>query len=137
MGLYLEDSGGVSILPGFRKGLDTCSILNHTFPRDGPTERRTTARENYSMADYIPLLVSALGGTILGPIVSRLLDGSGTIGVLGGVIGGIAAHFAADAAAIGPLLGTSAMMLHVQSFIEGGVGGGLIGLIAGLAVKQR
>ena len=40
------------------------------------------------MEAYIPLIVSALGGTILGPILAKLLSGSGMMGVFGGILGG-------------------------------------------------
>ncbi len=88
------------------------------------------------MEAYIPLIVSALGGTVLGPIVARLMGGSGTGGVIGGILGGVAAHFGADAAGLGPLLGDSAMMGHIQNFLEGGIGGGILAAIAGLVMKK-
>ncbi len=40
------------------------------------------------MEQYIPLIVSALGGVILGPLVARLTGGCGTGGMLGGIVGG-------------------------------------------------
>ncbi|MFN4225063.1 MAG: hypothetical protein ACK4HR_02010 [Hyphomonas sp.] len=89
------------------------------------------------MEQYIPLLISALGGTVLGPIVSRLVGGSGTGGVLGGIIGGIAAHYGANAAGLGPLLGDSALMGHIQSFLEGGIGGGILAALAGFVMKKK
>lgn len=88
------------------------------------------------MEEYIPLIVSALGGTVLGPIVARLTGGSGTGGVLGGILGGVAAHFGANAAGLGPMLGDTAMMAHVQNFLEGGVGGGILAAIAGAVMKK-
>lgn len=89
------------------------------------------------MEQFIPLIVSALGGTVLGPIVSRLVGGSGTGGVLGGILGGVAAHYGADAAGLGPILGDTALMGHIQSFLEGGVGGGVLAAIAGLVMKKK
>lgn len=89
------------------------------------------------MEQYIPLIVSALGGTVLGPIVARLTGGSGTGGVLGGILGGIAAHYGANAAGLGPLLGDSALMAHVQNFLEGGIGGGVLAALAGLVMKNK
>ena len=88
------------------------------------------------MEQYIPLIVSALGGTILGPIVSKLAGGSGVGGVIGGIIGGVASHYGANAAGIGPLLGDSALMGHVQSFLEGGIGGGILAAIAGFVTRK-
>ena len=89
------------------------------------------------MDAYIPLIVSALGGTLLGPVVARLLGGSGMLGVIGGVLGGVAAHYGAEAGNVGQLLGSSPMMVHLQNFIEGGIGGGVLGLLAGLVLKKR
>ena len=83
------------------------------------------------MEQYLPLILSAVGGTVLGPVVSKALGGGGTQGLIGGILGGVGAHFGADAAGIGGLLGDSALMGHIQSLLEGGVGGGLLGLIAG------
>ena len=88
------------------------------------------------MEPYIPLIISALGGTVLGPIVSRLMGGSGVGGVLGGILGGVAAHFGADAAGLGPLLGDTAMMAHIQNFLEGGIGGGILAAVAGAVMKK-
>lgn len=87
-------------------------------------------REGKNMEQYLPLILSAVGGGALGPIVSKLLGGGGTQGLLGGVLGGVGAHFGADAASVGNLLGDGAMA-HVQSLLEGGIGGGVLGLIAG------
>lgn len=89
------------------------------------------------MEQYIPLIVSALGGTILGPVLSKLLGGSGTMGVIGGILGGVAAHYGTDAASMGQLLGSSPMMVHLQNFLEGGIGGGILGLLAGALLKKR
>ncbi len=89
------------------------------------------------MEQYIPLIVSALGGIILGPIVTRLLGGSAAVGIVGGILGGVGAHYGADAAGIGALLGSDPVMMHVQNFLEGAVGGGLLGLIGGAVLKKR
>lgn len=89
------------------------------------------------MEQYIPLIVSALGGTVLGPVLSKVLGGSGTMGVVGGILGGIAAHYGADAAGTGQMLGDSALMVHLQNFLEGGVGGGVLGALAGGLLKKR
>ncbi len=88
------------------------------------------------MEQYIPLIVSALGGTVLGPIVSKLLGGSGTMGVIGGILGGIGAHYGAEAGNVGLIFGSSPMMVHLQNFLEGGVGGGILGLLAGAFLKR-
>ena len=89
------------------------------------------------MEQYIPLIVSALGGIILGPIITRLLGGSTTVGILGGVLGGVGAHYGADAAGIGPLLGSEPALVHLQNFLEGAAGGGLLGVVAGILLKKR
>jgi hypothetical protein len=88
------------------------------------------------MEQYIPLIISALGGVVIGPLVARLSGGSGTGGVLGGIVGGVAAHFGADAAGLGPLLGDTALMMHIQNFLEGGIGGGILAAIAGAVMKK-
>jgi hypothetical protein len=86
--------------------------------------------------EFVPLIIAALGGMILGPVVTRLLGGRAVVGIFGGIAGGIAVHYGADAAGIGPLLGTSQTMVHIQNFLEGGVGGGILGLIAGLVLRK-
>ena len=88
------------------------------------------------MEQFIPLILSAVGGGALGPIVAKLLGGTGTGGLLGGVIGGIGAHYGADAAGIGNLLG-SGIMSHSQDLLEGGVGGGILGVVAGMVMKSN
>ena len=49
------------------------------------------------MEQYLPLILSAIGGTVLGPVISKLTGGSGTGGIIGGILGGIAAHYGLDA----------------------------------------
>ncbi len=98
---------------------------------------RTVEEREATLEQYLPLIVSALGGTVLGPVIARLTGGTSTGGVLGGVLGGVAAHFGADAAGIGSLLGNTAIMGYLQSFIEGGVGGGLLGALSGLVMKRK
>ncbi len=88
------------------------------------------------MEPYIPLIVSALGGTILGPVLAKLLGGSGTMGVFGGILGGIGAHYGADAASLGQLLGSSPVMAHLQDFLEGAIGGGILGMLGGALLKK-
>jgi len=84
------------------------------------------------------LLLTGAGGAIVGPLVSQLLGGSSS-GLLGrlvaGVLGGIGAGAGADAAGLGALLGSSEMMQMVQSFLEGGVGGGVLSTIVGMVTK--
>lgn len=89
------------------------------------------------MEQFLPLILSAVGGGVLGPIVSKVLGGGGTQGLVGGLLGGVATHFGADAANIPALLGDSAMLGHVQSLLQGGVGGGVLGLIAGKVLGKK
>lgn len=120
------------------KALDTQSLLRKGLYCGADGGQDGANREDtFKMEPYIPLIIAALGGTILGPIVTRLLGGRATVGIFGGVVGGIAAHYVADYAGVGPLLGTDPMLVHIQNFLEGGVGGGILGLVAGLLLKGR
>lgn len=93
------------------------------------------------MEAYLPLILSVVGGTVLGPIISKVLGGSGAGGIVGGLIGGLGAHFGLDAAGMEPLLGagTSATnpMNMLNSVLEGGVGGGVLGIVSGLLMKGQ
>ena len=90
------------------------------------------------MEQFIPLVMSALGGTMIGPILARLSGGGGTGGVLGGLLGGVAAHFGAAQLGLGEtLLGAAPLMAHLQNFLEGGLGGGVLGLVLGLIMKPK
>ena len=44
------------------------------------------------MESILPLILSAIGGLVIGPLVSRLGGGGGTGGLLGGIVGGIRQH---------------------------------------------
>ncbi|MBO6583241.1 MAG: hypothetical protein JJ954_09830 [Hyphomonas sp.] len=92
------------------------------------------------MEDIIPLILSAIGGLVIGPLVSRL-TGGGTGGLIGGIIGGIGAHYGLDAANI-QVLGDAAAsstspMNIINTLLEGGVGGGIVGILAGLVMKPK
>ncbi len=93
------------------------------------------------MEAYLPLILSVVGGTVLGPIISKILGGSGTGGVLGGLIGGLGAHFGLDAAGIEPLLGAGTTatnpMNMLNSVLEGGAGGGVLGILSGFLMKKK
>lgn len=89
------------------------------------------------MEQYLPLIMSAIGGGVLGPLVAKVLKGNVTGGVLGGLIGGVATHFGLDAAAVGPLLGSEGAMGMVDSLLKGGVGGGVLGTLAGIVMKKK
>jgi hypothetical protein len=93
------------------------------------------------MEQYLPLILSAVGGTVLGPIIAKLTGGSGTGGIVGGIIGGLGAHIGLDAAGIQVLgdaaAGATSPMNIVNSLLEGGVGGGVLGVIAGMVMKNK
>ena len=93
------------------------------------------------MEQYLPLILSAVGGTVLGPIVSKLTGGSGTGGIIGGILGGIGAHYGLDAANVQVLgdaaAGATSPMNIINSLLEGGVGGGVVGVVAGLLMKSK
>ncbi|MEQ9435150.1 hypothetical protein [Hyphomonas sp.] len=93
------------------------------------------------MEQYLPLILSAIGGTVLGPVISKLTGGSGTGGIIGGILGGIAAHYGLDAANVQVLgdaaAGATSPMNIINSLLEGGVGGGVVGLIAGMLMKSK
>ena len=91
------------------------------------------------MEQYIPLILNAVGGLVIGPIVSKALGGKGGTGAIAGIIGGVAGGYGMNAADIGfqSLLGNEAIMGHLSSFLNGGVGGGIIGGILGLVTKAK
>lgn len=91
------------------------------------------------MDQYIPLILNAVGGLVIGPIVSKALGGKGGTGAIAGIVGGLAGGYGMNAADIGfqSLLGNEALMGHLSSFLNGGVGGGIIGGILGLVTKGR
>ena len=91
------------------------------------------------MEQYIPLILNAVGGLVIGPIVSKVLGGKGGTGAIAGIVGGLAGGYGMNAADIGfqSLLGSEAIMGHLSSFLNGGVGGGIIGGILGLVTKGR
>jgi hypothetical protein len=89
--------------------------------------------------DLTQLLVSGAGGAIIGPLVSQLLGGKGhslVMRIIAGVVGGAGAGAGADAAGLGAILGSDQTMQMVQSFLEGGVGGGVLATIAGMMKKK-
>ena len=91
------------------------------------------------MEPYIPLILNAVGGLVIGPIVSKALGGKGGTGAIAGIVGGLAGGYGMNAADIGfqALLGNEALMGHLSSFLNGGVGGGIIGGLLGLITKGR
>lgn len=93
------------------------------------------------MESILPVILSAIGGLIIGPVLSRLTGGGGTGGLLGGVVGGIAAHYGLDAANIQVLgdaaASATAPMNIVNTLLEGGVGGGIVGILGGVLMKSK
>lgn len=91
------------------------------------------------MEQYIPLILNGVGGAVLGPIVSKILGGKGGTGAIAGIIGGLAGGYGMNAADIGfqSLLGNEALMGHLSSVLNGGVGGGIIGGILGLVTRAK
>lgn len=90
--------------------------------------------------DLTQLLLSGAGGAIIGPIISQFLggkEGSLLSRVITGVLGGVGAGAGADAAGLGALLGSDEVMQMVQSFLEGGVGGGVLSTLAGMVMKKN
>ena len=89
--------------------------------------------------DLTQLLLSGAGGAIIGPLVSQFLggkDSSMVMRLITGVIGGAGAGAGADMAGLGSLLGSDGVMPMVQSFLEGGVGGGALATITGMMTKK-
>ena len=87
------------------------------------------------MEQYIPLILNAVGGLVIGPIVSKALGGKGGTGAIAGIVGGLAGGYGMNAADVGfqSLLGNEALMGHLSSFLNGG---GIIGGILGLITKK-
>lgn len=87
-----------------------------------------------------PMVLNGLGGAVLGPILAKVLRGSGGTGFLGGLVGGVAAGFGADAADLSTFVSgesTEGMMVYLQDLAEGAVGGGGLGLILGGIIKRH
>jgi hypothetical protein len=91
------------------------------------------------MEQLIPLLLNGAGGAVIGPIISKVLGGKGSTGLLAGLIGGVAGGYGMNAADVGfqSLLGSGDIMGHLSSFLNGGAGGGIIGGVLGLITKAK
>ena len=86
------------------------------------------------MESILPLILNAGGGAVIGPILSKMLGGSGSKGLLGGIVGGLAGGYGLGEFAGGgfaQLLNGSDIMAYLASFLNGGVGGGILGGILG------
>lgn len=98
------------------------------------------------MDAYLPLILQALGGVVGGNIVAGLTRGGGGVwgrtlaGLLGGLAAGQGAVYVEQAqpvvAAVSGLIeGPNGQ--HLGNLIVGAMGGGVLGLIAGLVVRPR
>ena len=98
------------------------------------------------MATILPYVVQAIGGAVGGNILGALTRGGG--GLLGrtviGAIGGVAAGYAGGSVeAIGNVTSMWSGLIegdngvHLSNLITGAAGGGILGLIGGLLIRQR
>jgi hypothetical protein len=93
-------------------------------------------------------IVQAVGGAVAGNILGAVTRGGGGIAgrTIIGAIGGVAAGYAAEnVAAVGGvtemwnnlMAGDETMSGHISNAITGAAGGGILGLIGGLLIRQR
>lgn len=98
------------------------------------------------MTTILPFAVQALGGAIGGNVFGAITRGGG--GLLGrtliGAIGGLAAGYAGgNVEAVGNVTSMWGNLIegdngaHLANLITGAAGGGLLGLIGGLLIRQR
>ncbi|MEE2692673.1 MAG: hypothetical protein VX640_14150 [Pseudomonadota bacterium] len=90
--------------------------------------------------DMMQLLLNGAGGAIVGPLVAHFLGGKNAsmlMKIVAGVVGGVGAGYGADAAGMGAVLGSDQTMQMVQSFLEGGVGGGVLSTLGGMLMKPK
>lgn len=98
------------------------------------------------MATLLPFIVQALGGAIGGNITGALTRGGG--GLLGrtliGAIAGLATGYAGgNVEAVGNITALWSNLIegengaHLANLITGAAGGGGVGLVSGLLIRQR
>lgn len=90
--------------------------------------------------DMTELLLNGAGGAIIGPLISQFLGGKSApllMRIIVGIVGGVGAGYGADAAGLGAMLGSDQTMQMVQSFLEGGVGGGVLATLGGVLMKRK
>jgi hypothetical protein len=84
--------------------------------------------------------LNGAGGAVLAPLIAGLMGGKGLGAVFNIILGaaaGVGAGFGAAQAGYGNLLGgqENAAMGYVQDLLEGGIGGGVLGLVLSLIKK--
>jgi hypothetical protein len=98
------------------------------------------------LATILPFIVQAVGGAIGGNILGAVTRGGG--GVVGrtviGALGGVAAGYAGgNVEAVGNITSMWGSLIegengaHLANLITGAAGGGILGLISGLLIRQR
>ena len=93
-----------------------------------------------ALAEYLPYILNGAGGAVLAPLIAGLLGGKGlgaVINIILGAVAGVGAGFGVAQLGYGNLLGgaENATMGYVQDLVEGGVGGGVLGLILSFLKK--
>ncbi|MGE3142599.1 MAG: hypothetical protein AB7L65_04715 [Hyphomonadaceae bacterium] len=95
---------------------------------------------------FLPFIVQGIGGLAAGNIIGGLTRGGGGVAgrSIAGVIGGLAAgqglpHLAAAQPALDAVYGLMQgdMGKNLGDLIVGAGGGGVLGLVAGVALRQR
>jgi hypothetical protein len=91
------------------------------------------------LAQFLPFILNGAGGAVLAPLIAGLLGGKGLGGVGNIVLGaaaGVGAGFGVEQIeSVRDLLGSDATMGYVQDLLEGGVGGGVLGLLLSFIKK--
>lgn len=91
-------------------------------------------------------IVQAVGGAVGGNILGALTRGGGGIAgrTIIGAIGGVAAGYASgNVAAVGEIAANWGSLIdgdngvHLANLITGGAGGGILGLVGGLLIRNR
>jgi len=88
----------------------------------------------------LPYVLNGAGGAIIGPILSKILGGKGSTGLIAGLVGGIAGGQGLEQVAqtgFQALLGGEGIMPYLSSFLNGGAGGGILGGVLGLVMKAK
>jgi hypothetical protein len=139
----VQDYGG-AIFVVYRNGSRILTPPHNQRP--GKLGARGERGNSMDTATILPFVVQALGGAIGGNILGAITRGGG--GLLGrtliGVIGGLAAGYAgANVEAVGNVTSMWGNLIegengaHLANLITGAAGGGLLGLIGGLLIRQR